>query len=305
MQVTTSLTPQRHARLDQTAVLVVVLLCASWGLYQVSVKVASTGISPALQAGIRSIGSAVLLSLWIVWRRIPLFDRDGTCLWGLAAGMLFALEFLLIYWGLTYTNASRGIIFVYMSPFIVALGAHLFIPGEGITRRKMLGLSAAFIGVAVAFADGLRQPTSQEFIGDLMCFGAAVAWGATTVLIKASPLADRPAEKTLFYQLAVSAVVLPLISLVLGERGVFDPSPAVLLALAYQIVVVAFASYLAWFVLITKYPAAHLAAFTFLTPVFGVLAGAALLRETLSVGLVVALCLVTSGIYLVNRDPQR
>src|SRR5688572_25213992 len=113
------------SRLDSKAALILVLLCASWGLSQTSVKVANLGVSPVLQAGIRSLGSAVLLLLWMQWRRIPLFERDGTLLWGIVVGVLFTLEFLLIYLGLAYTNASRGVLFVYTAPFVVALGAHL------------------------------------------------------------------------------------------------------------------------------------------------------------------------------------
>ncbi|MEQ8348888.1 MAG: DMT family transporter [Sneathiellaceae bacterium] len=294
----------KHDRLDRNAVLLLVLLCASWGLYQVSVKVAIEGISPVLQAGLRSAGSTLLLLLWAWHRRIPLFDRDGSLWWGLAAGALFAVEFLLIYLGLTYTYASRGVLFVYMSPFVVALGAHWFIPGERLGLGKLLGLGAAFAGVALAFADGLRLAQGDEWIGDAMCLGGAIAWGATTVLIKGSPLGATRAEKILFYQLAISALALPLVSLAMGEPGIFAATPLVLAALAYQIVLVAFAGYLAWFWLMRSYPASHLSAFTFLTPVFAVLFGVVLLGEPLTLGVLVALALIAVGIWLVNRPPR-
>jgi len=290
-----------HSHLDRNAVLLVVLLCATWGFYQVSIKVANEGVSPVLQAGIRSVGSAILLLAWARLRGIPLFDRDGTFWWGLGAGALFAFEFVLIYWGLTFTYASRGVLFVYMAPFVVALGAHWFIPAEPLTRAKIAGLGAAFLGLLIAFGDGLRRPEGGEWIGDLMCFVAAIAWGATTVLIKGSRLAHARAEKVLFYQLGISALILPMLSIGLGERGLFDPTPLVLAILAFQVVVVAFASYLAWFWLIRAYPASKLSAFTFLGPVFSVLFGVVLLGEPLTVGVVVALVLIAAGIWLVNR----
>ncbi len=294
-----------HDHLDRSAVLLVVLLCATWGFYQVSVKVAVEGISPVLQAGLRSAGSCVLLMLWARARRIPLFDRDGSLWWGLGAGLLFALEFMLIYWGLSYTYASRSVLFVYMAPFVVALGAHWLIPGERMTLAKAAGLAAAFAGIALAFADGLRLAEGKEWIGDLMCLGGAIAWGATTVLIKGSPLVQARAEKILFYQLAVSALALPPLSLAMGEPGIVAATPLVLGALAFQIVVIAFASYLAWFWLMRSYPAAHLSAFTFLTPVFAVLAGIVLLGEPLTPAVVAALALVALGIWLVNRPRRR
>jgi len=278
-------------------------LCLCWGLQQVAIKLAAPGISPAMQGGIRSAGSLILLWAWSAHQGVRLFDRDGTLWVGLLAGALFALEFLLIYVGLTFTTASRGVIFLYTSPFVVALGAHLFVPGERMRVIQAAGLACAFCGVAAAFADGLRLPSQRELIGDSLLLCAAVVWGATTVVIKASRLASISANKVLFYQLAVSAAALPLISLLLGETGVMDLTPLVLASMAYQIVIVAFASYLAWFWLISHYPAGRLAAFSFLTPLFGVLAGGLLLGERISGVLVLAMALVCFGIYLVNRRP--
>ena len=280
------------------------VLCLCWGLQQVAIKLAVPGISPAMQGGIRSVGSLILLWAWSAYQGVRLFDRDGTLWVGLLAGALFALEFLFIYVGLTFTTASRGVIFLYTSPFVVALGAHLFVPGERMRVIQVAGLAFAFCGVAAAFADGLRLPSQRELIGDALLLCAAVVWGATTVVIKASRLASISANKVLFYQLAVSAAALPLISVLLGESGVTDLTPVVLGSLAYQIVIVAFASYLAWFWLIAHYPAGRLAAFSFLTPLFGVLAGGVLLGERISGAMVLSMALVCFGIYLVNRRPS-
>jgi drug/metabolite transporter (DMT)-like permease len=290
---------ERRDHLDRAAMGLLVVLCASWGLNQVAVKVANDGISPVFQAALRSIGSGTLLFFWARARGLALFGRDGTWWPGLACGALFALEFVLFYWGLVYTTASRGVVFMYTAPFVVALGAHLFVPGDRLTRVKLTGLAAAFSGLAIAFADSLRLPSGRELIGDLMCFGAAIFWGSTTVLIKASSLARASGEKTLFYQLAVSAVIL--LPLALGEAGIFAATPLVLGALAYQTIIVAFASYAAWFWLLTYYPASRMAAFTFLTPVLGVVFGHVLLGEPIGPLLLAALALIAAGIYLVNR----
>ena len=282
---------------------VLTVLCLCWGLQQVAIKIAIPGVSPALQAGIRSIGSLLLLWGWSARNGVRLVGRDGSLWPGLAAGLLFAVEFLLIFSGMTFTTASRGVIFLYTSPFIVALGAHLFVPNERMRVIQAVGLLCAFAGVAVAFADGLRLPTSRELIGDAMILLAAVAWGATTVLIKASRLASISPNKVLFYQLGVSAIALPILSAMMGESGVTALTGPVLASLAYQIVIVAFASYLTWFWLIAQYPAGKLAAFSFLTPLFGLVAGGALLGERISAAMVAAMLLVCFGIYLVNRRP--
>ncbi len=292
---------QKKDALDLTAILILVLLCVSWGLQQVAVKIANQGISPIWQSGIRSIGSTILLLIWMAARRQGFMERDGTLWYGIVAGLLFALEFVLIYWGLEFTSASRAVIFLYLSPFVVAIGAQLFIPGEKLRLIQVLGLICAFAGIVAAFGESFTLPTYRMLIGDAMLAGAAVFWGATTVLVKASPLAKIAPAKTLLYQLVVSAVVLPLGSIAMGERGFFNITPLIIACLAYQIVWVAFVTYLAWFWLIRHYPASRLASFTFLTPLFGVIAGATLLHEPITVTLLLALILVGSGIYLVNR----
>jgi drug/metabolite transporter (DMT)-like permease len=247
------------------------------------------------------VGATIFIWLWMTVRREPLLERDGTLWWGIAAGLLFAAEFILIYWGLEYTNASRAVIFLYMSPFVVALGAQLFIPGEHLRAIQVLGLCCAFLGIVVAFEESLSFPTRRMLIGDSMLAGAAILWGATTVLIKASPLSRINASKTLLYQLAASAVVLPMASLVKGESGIVLMTPLIAGCIVYQTVWVAFITYLAWFWLIRHYPPSRLASFTFLTPLFGVLAGGLLLDEPITSGLLLALVLVGAGIYLVNR----
>jgi len=199
--------------------------------------------------------------------------------------------------------APRAVLFLYTAPFFVAIGAHFVVPGERLRPQQVLGLAAAFAGVALAFADALRFPTYRELLGDGMAFIAASLWGATTVIVKATRLARLPPHKTLLYQLCVSAIGLPALSWALGEPGLVAPTPLVLGMLAYQIVVVAFVSYLAWFWLISRYPAGRLSSFAFLTPIFGLMAGALLLGEPVSWALAAALVLVAIGIFLVNRAP--
>ena len=259
------------------------------------------GISPLMGAGLRSLVAAALVWLWCGLRGEPMFRRDGTGPFGLLIGLLFAGEVALIYWGLAYTTASRSVIFLYSAPFFVALGAHRYIPGERLTRARTAGLVVAFAGLCLACADALYLPSRRELFGDMLELAAGFLWGATTVVIKKGGRVPLTPSRMLFYQLAISSVALIGASLALREPGVVSPTVPVLAALAYQAVIVAFASYLAWFWLLRRYPASDLAPYLFWTPLAGVLAGWGLLGDPLNANLGAAAALVALGIYLVNR----
>ncbi len=286
-----------------------VLLTAIWGFQQVSIKVAIVeGLSPSLQAALRSVGAGLCLTGWIAWRE----GRAGlggllaraTRARGVALGVVFALEFVALYAGLQRTTASRGVLFIYGAPFFVALGTHLLVPGERLRARQAVGLLLAFGGMAAAFAEGLMAG-GGSIEGDALCLLGGMLWAATTLMVRTSPaMMAAPPARVLWLQLVISAPLLVLAAVVQGE---VPPFPRVgglgWLALAFQTVVVAFASYLAWFRLIQVYPAARVAGFTFLAPLFGIIAGWALMGDALSWGLLAGVVAIGLGIRMVNaRD---
>jgi drug/metabolite transporter (DMT)-like permease len=298
---------ERKHRLDGLAVAALLACCVVWGLGQVAGKTTLAEVPPLLQAAARSIGAALLVALWSHWRGIDLLARDGTWPAGLAAGLLFAIEFACIFIGLKFTTASRMVVFVYLAPFVVALGMPLVSRGERLGAVQSVGLAAAFAAVAWAFAEGFQRPSvgKLQWLGDALGVAGAVFWGATTLLIRATRLSNAMPEKTLLYQLALSGVALAIASWLAGEVWPQRLSAGPLAWLVFQIVVVSFASYLLWFWLVRHYPATQLSAFTLLTPLFGLLAGVLLMADPLTARLVTALIGVSLGIALVQRDWNR
>jgi drug/metabolite transporter (DMT)-like permease len=298
------MTSPRRQHLDAPAAGLLVVCCALWGLNQVAAKVALVDVPPLTQAALRSLGAALLVLCWARMRGIALFDRDGTLRGGLLAGALFAAEFACIFIGLQFTSASRMVVFIYLSPFVVALGMPLLVRGEGLRTSQWIGLITAFGGVAWAFAEGFAPAAAtapRQWLGDALGLAAALLWGATTLTIRATALSGVAAEKTLVYQLAVSGLLLAIAAPLAGDAWPHHWSLLSMGSLAFQTVIVSFASYLAWFWLVRHYPATRIAAFTLLTPVFGLAAGVALLDEPLTLRLLVAVLAVVLGLGLVNR----
>ena len=279
-----------------------VLLCAIWGLQQVAMKVAAAEICPILQAGLRSGLGAVLVFAWARWRGIALFTPDRSLRPGLLAGLLFGLEFVFIFVGVERTTVSRMVVFLYTAPCFTVLGLHFFVPGERMGWRQGAGVLLAFAGLILAFID---KAAGGSALGDAFGVLAALFWAATTVLIRATALAKITATKVLLYQLVVSAAVMFPLSWLVGERGIGVLSAPTFWAMAYQIVVVAFISYLAWFWLLTRYLAGRLLVFSFLTPLFGVWFGMLLMNDQPSLHFFAAAALVVGGIVLVNLPGRR
>lgn len=293
----------RKTHLDSLAITLLVVCCAFWGFQQILIKDTVAEVPPLWQASLRFWGAVVLIWAWCRVRDVPLFARDGTLKAGLLAGSLFAGEFAFIYLGLLHTSASRLTVFLYTSPFVVALLLPRLVPGERLRRIQWVGLVIAFAAVALAFSEGFMHgsPVAGAWLGDAMALAAGTLWGLTTLTIRATKLSGASAEKTLFYQVAVTAAVAPLISLALGEVWSLDYSARAWGSLGLQTVVGAFASYLTWMWLLRHYPATQMSTFTFLTPVFALVFGVVLLNEPLTLQLVVALVGVALGIVLVSR----
>jgi drug/metabolite transporter (DMT)-like permease len=290
--------------LSATAVALMVMLCLSWGFNQIAVKLALPDIPPLLQATMRSTGGLLVLLL-VAWvRGVPMFRRDGTLKAGLLAGLLFGLEFILIYRGLLYTTASRAVVFLYVAPFVVALGSRRFL-GEQLSGLQWSGLALSFAGVALAI--GVPQPSvdASVILGDIMVVGGGILWAATTLTVKASKLLQAPAEKTLAYQVAVSIPILALGAAVSGESITHMPGQVAWLSMAYQTFWVVGTTFLIWFFLIKSYSASKLSSFTFMTPLFGVIGGYFVMHDHLTPAFAGAALLVMAGLYLVNRpsDP--
>lgn len=298
------MTPVRKTHLDGLAVSLLLVCCMFWGFQQVLVKATLPELPPIFQTFVRFAGATVLLLLWCRARGVKLLERDGSTLPGLLAGALFAAEFACLYIGLQFTTASRLTVFLYTSPFWVAIFLPLWVPSEKLRRAQWVGLACAFVAVVFALREGFSAGGgSLLWLGDSLALAAGMWWGLTTVVIRASTLSRISAEKLLFYQVAVSTAVLPILSLSLGETWTWQFSHFATASLLVQTVIGAFASYLLWMWMLGRYPATKISVFVFLTPIFALAAGAMWLNETITPSLLAALALVAVGIVLVNRKP--
>lgn len=289
--------------IDLTAFGLMILLCLVWGLQQSAMKLAAPAFDPMLQIGIRSSLAALLVFLL---SRVVFRDRwlPGLCLGpGLAAGALFALEFLLVAEGLRWTTAAHMSVFLYTAPIFAAIGLAIAQPEERLSAVQWAGVAVTFAGVAAIFLlPELRRDTPWALpmvLGDLLGLAAGLAWGLTTVVIRTTRLASAPPAQTLSCQLFMAGAATLAFSALTGRLAI-DPRPADLANLGFQTVIVCTISFLVWFRLLQIYPSSRLGVLSFMTPVFGVAAGAFLLGEQLTADFLFGGGLVLAGMLMVQ-----
>jgi len=286
--------------LSPGAIALMLMLCLSWGFNQIAVKLVLPDVPPMLQALSRSAGALPVLLIIGWFRGVKFFERDGTLWAGVCNGTIFGIEFVLIYQGLLFTSASRAVVFIYTAPFFVALGSYVFL-GERLRPAQWAGLALSFAGVALAIGVPQANVDSKVLLGDLLIVAGAALWAATTLIVKTTRLIRAPAEKGMAYQVTLSIPIFVLAAWVSGETITHMPSTLSLSLLAYQAVWVVGLTFTLWFALVKAYSASKLSAFTFITPLFGVVASYFILHDTLTLAFGAAAVLVIAGLYLVNR----
>ena len=299
---TVNSTPDHHQRLSLSACLWLILVCVIWGGNAVSIKFSNQGIPPLMAATLRSLISGALVCGFALWKGQTVLFPKGHRRHAVVIGVLFGLDFLFLYWGISFTPASRATIFLYSHPFWVILGAHFALHQDRLSPGKIVGVVIAFSGLLMVFQTQSPLLPDLHWIGDLMEILAAIFWAATTLYIKrVNQHVTLNHYQTLFAQLIFAIPVLAVGALLFESGHTIRLTEIVLGALAYQTIVVAFFSYLLWFWMIHNFAVSKLAAFTFLAPMFGVIFGAAILGEPIGLFVWSGLSLVCLGIFLVNR----
>jgi len=283
--------------LDSRVVIIMIFVCAIWGLQQVALKMGAPYISPSLQLSIRS-GLAALIIFALFNRRdgiVSNLKRPGVAIAGLSVGLLFAMEFLLVACGIKKTTTGHITLFLYTAPLFTAVGLHFLLRDERMTGVQWLGIIVAFTGIAVAVR--FTWPGEGVVTGDLYALAAGFCWGISSIIIRMSSLATLPPSCTLFYQLAATGIILGL-SAFLTHDVHFILNAVSVLSLVFQTIIVSVISYLLWFTLLRYYKVASLSTLILMTPVMGIAAGAVLLGETLQSSFITGSGLIITGLLL-------
>lgn len=284
--------------LDLRAASLVLGLCLVWGFQQVALKGVASTVAPVMQLAIRFGGAAIFFGVWVLVREGRRAFTDGTLASGLLLGLMFSLEFILAGQALLHTTAAHSVVFLYTAPIFTALGLQ-FLPEERLSRLQWVGIGIAFLGIIVAFFGLSGRPAAELLLGDLLALLGGVSWGLTNVVLRRGRVGAAAATKTVLYQVASAALLLGIFAAATGQTTI-ELSTATVLSLAYQTLIIAILSYLIWFWLLRRYLTSRLMLLSLLTPLFGVIFGAALLKDPIDLRFGLGAALVLTGVLVVN-----
>ncbi|MGO9933944.1 MAG: DMT family transporter [Steroidobacteraceae bacterium] len=284
--------------LDMRAAGLVTALCLVWGFQQVAMKGVAGNAAPVMQLAIRFGGASIFFGLWVLFREGRRAFADGSLRSGLLLGLMFSLEFIFAGQALAHTTAAHSVVFLYTAPIFTALGLQ-FLPEERLSRLQWAGIAVAFTGIVIAFFGFSNRPAMDLLTGDLLALLGGASWGLSNVVLRRGRVGAAATAKTVLYQVATAAILLGAFAAATGQTQI-EPSAATILSLAFQTLIVAISSYLIWFWLLRRYLTSRLMLLSLLTPLFGVIFGAALLGEPIDLRFAMGAVLVLMGVLLVN-----
>lgn len=287
--------------MDAAGASALILFALLLAFNQVVIKVVNEGLQPVFFSGMRSLGGAICVAFWMRLRGLS-FALPKTALpWALAIGVIFTAEFIGLFIALDLTTVTRTSVIFYSMPLWLAVAGHFLLPGESLHRTKVIGLLIAFVGVAWAIIDrGAGTAGEASLVGDFAALVGAWGWAAVALIVRATPLNQVRPEMQNLCQLSVSAPLLLLLAPLFGPL-IRDLQPIHFWGLGFQIIAVVSFGFMFWIWLLSIYRAAEVAAFSFLSPIFGILLGWLLLGEEVGASILISGALVAIGLVLINR----
>lgn len=289
--------------LSLPAAIFTIFLCILFGANAVAIKISLAGLGTFTTAAIRFSISSVAIFLWAWASGQPFAIGRDKIPAMLIVSALFTAQLSLFYVGLSKTNASRGTLIANLQPFFTLFLAHLFIPSDRITARKLFGILLGFSGVAFVFME--KKGISADFrSGDLFMLCATFLWAISAVYVKRIIENFRPFQ-LVFYPIVFSVPVFFAEALLWDAQMVVFVDAGIAGAVLFQSLVTAAFGFVAWNSLLQRYGTVALHSFLFLMPISGVMLGGIILHEPITPKILLALALIVAGILTIHYRPGR
>lgn len=286
------------------------LCCLLWGSATPAIKIgyewfgiaADDVASRILFAGIRfTLAGILAIILGSFISKKLLFPQKGS--WGMICKLGLVqtvLQYIFFYMGLAYTTGVKSAIINGSQTFIAILLACLVFRYEKLTLKKFIGCVVGFVGVVVINFDPSGLTGGFTLRGEGAILIAAIAYAVSSSLVKTYSQKENPVVLS-GYQFIFGGMIMCIFGVFMGgylsnwnfRSGLLMIYMALISSVAYSV----------WGILLKHNPVGKVAVYSFTNPIFSVLLSFIFLGESSSFGieLVIALVLVCSGIYIINK----
>lgn len=280
------------------------LLGLIWGGSFLGVELALTGFSPFWVADIRLALAAVILVIasYAMGHGLPAFSTPvGRKIWLHCFGMALlsnAIPFTLLSWGQTQVTAGFAGITMAVVPLLVLPLAHFLVPGETLSRQKVIGFVIGFMGVAILIGPSKIMQAGKgdlEGLARLACVGAATCYAFGSIVTRRTP----PVPALAFSAAAITMAALMLTPVAYFVEGAPGSAPfaAWMSVLYLGLFPTALATILLVYVIKTTGPS-FLSMVNYQVPVWAVILGILFLGESLPSQFAGALALILLGLFV-------
>jgi len=277
------------------------MLCLIWGSTWLVIKVGYGGLGPFNVAALRFlIASLVLAPIVPLFRASWPSTRTEWTLVVWVGIVLFAADYGLIYWGEQFLDSGLTSILFALLPLVTIGFAHLYVPGDRITGRKLAGSVLAFGGIVGLFGDRVRL--------DPAGLGPMLAIVASTVCAAAAGVATKrhganlhPASLNAPAML-IGAAALAAASLAAGDGLALPLDAPTWSAIVYLAIAGSVITFLGYFTLLKSWSVTSLSFISVFTPTIALFLGFVFLDERPTISSGVGAALILGGVALALSD---
>lgn len=290
--------------------LIAIFCCALWGSAFPCIKIgyslfaieSGDWASQILFAGLRfSVAGVLTIVLGsILSKRLLYFKRNSIGYVGALALFQTVLQYVFFYIGLANTTGTKGSIINSAGTFFAVLLACLAFKTEKLSVQKLIGCAIGFAGTVIINLSSASQQEGFSFLGDSFVLLSALSYAVSSVMIKHFSKKENPVTLS-GYQFLFGGIVMVIFGYLFGGRiGLVGVKGVMLLV---YLSFLSATAYTLWGIILKYNDVSRVAVFGFMTPVFGCILSALLLKESIgasAVNTVLALALVSVGIIIVN-----
>lgn len=290
--------------------LIAIFCCALWGSAFPCIKIgyslfaieSGDWASQILFAGLRfSVAGVLTIVLGsILSKRLLYFKRNSIGYVGALALFQTVLQYVFFYIGLANTTGTKGSIINSAGTFFAVLLACLAFKTEKLSVQKLIGCAIGFAGTVIINLSSASQQEGFSFLGDSFVLLSALSYAVSSVMIKQFSKKENPVTLS-GYQFLFGGIVMVIFGYLFGGRiGLVGVKGVMLLV---YLSFLSATAYTLWGIILKYNDVSRVAVFGFMTPVFGCILSALLLKESIgasAVNTVLALALVSVGIIIVN-----